>query len=156
MTAAASRELPPTNLDPTTHLAYGAAMDHWPVLADLPLVVEKFAYGQLDPGPGFGDAHSTRLVRLTGAGQEGLGEDITLFAEPEGPDLALAGEWTLGSFCAHLDTLEQWPGGEPEFGDMMRRWRNWAYESAALDLALAQAGRPLHEVLGLDPRPSRT
>ena len=92
-------------------------------------------------------------MRLTGAGHEGLGEDITLFAEPEGPDLALAGEWTLGSFCAHLDTLEQWPGGEPEYGDMMRRWRNWAYESAALDLALAQAGRPLHEVLEREPRP---
>ena len=36
---------------------------------------------------------------------------------------------------------------------MARRWRNWAYESAALDLALAQAGRPLHEVLGREPRP---
>ena len=92
-------------------------------------------------------------MRLTGAGHEGLGEDITLFVEPEGPDLALAGAWTLGSFCAHLDTLEQWPDGEPEYGDMVRRWRNWAYESAALDLALAQAGRPLHEVLGREPRP---
>ncbi len=128
-------------------------MDHWPALADLPLVVEALEYGRLDPGPGFGDAHSTRLVRLTGAGHEGLGEDITLFLDPDGPDLALAGDWTLGSFCAHLDTLEQWPDGEPEFGDMARRFRNWAYESAALDLALAQAGRPLHEVLGREPRP---
>jgi hypothetical protein len=128
-------------------------MDHWPTLAELPLVVEELSYGQLDPGPGSGDAHSTRLVRLTGAGHEGLGEDITLFVEPvAGPDLALAGEWTLGSFCAHLDTLEQWPGGEPEWGDFVRRFRNWSYESAALDLALAQAGRPLHEVLGREPR----
>ena len=36
---------------------------------------------------------------------------------------------------------------------MARRWRNWGYESAALDLALAQAARPLHEVLGREPRP---
>ena len=84
-------------------------MDRWPALADLPLVMEELGYGRLDPGPGFGEAHSSRLVRLTGAGHEGLGEDITLFLEPEGPDLALAGEWTLGAFCAHLDTLEQWP-----------------------------------------------
>ena len=35
----------------------------------------------------------------------------------------------------------------------MRRWRRWAFESAALDLALQQAGRPLHEVLGREPRP---
>ena len=66
------------------------------------------------------------------------------------PALALAGEWTLGSFCAHLDTLEQWPG-PPEW-EMVRRLRNWAYESAALDLALQQAGRALHEVLGREPR----
>jgi L-alanine-DL-glutamate epimerase-like enolase superfamily enzyme len=128
-------------------------MNHWPVLADLPLVVAELAYGRLDPGPGFGEAHSTRLVRLTGAGQEGLGEDITLFLDPEDPDLALAGTWTLGSFCQHLDTLDQWPSGEPEWADMARRFRNWSYESAALDLALAQAGRPLHEVLGRKPQP---
>ena len=36
---------------------------------------------------------------------------------------------------------------------MAYRWRNWAFESAALDLALAQAGRPLHEVIGREPRP---
>jgi L-alanine-DL-glutamate epimerase-like enolase superfamily enzyme len=36
---------------------------------------------------------------------------------------------------------------------MVRRFRNWGYESAALDLALAQAGRSLHEVLGREPRP---
>ena len=36
-----------------------------------------------------------------------------------------------------------------------RRWRNWAFESAALDLALAQAGVPLHAVLGRSPAPLR-
>jgi hypothetical protein len=128
-------------------------MDHWPALADLPLVVEELAYGRLEPGPGFGEAHPTRLVRLTGGGHEGLGEDITLFLG-EGPaDLPLAGEWTLSSFCDHLETLEQWPDGDPEFGPFMRPFRHWSYESAALDLALAQAGRPLHEVLGRVPRP---
>jgi hypothetical protein len=35
----------------------------------------------------------------------------------------------------------------------MKRLRNWAFESAALDLALRQAGRPLHATLGLDLRP---
>ena len=38
---------------------------------------------------------------------------------------------------------------------MARRWRNWAYESASLDLALRQAGRALHEVLELEPQPVR-
>jgi hypothetical protein len=129
-------------------------MDHWTALADLPLVVDSVAYRRLDPGEGFGEAHSTRIVSLAGAGAEGLGEDITLFIG-EAPDLALAGEWTLGSFCAHLDELDQWPDGDPDpmFADFAKRWRAWAYESAALDLALVQAGRPLHGVLGLEPRP---
>ncbi len=35
----------------------------------------------------------------------------------------------------------------------MKRFRNWSFESAALDLALAQAGQPLHDVLGREPRP---
>jgi len=125
-------------------------MDCWPAVAELPLTIEALGYGQLDPGPGFGEAHSSRLVRLTGEGHEGLGEDITLFMEQPPPELALAGRWTLGDFCAHLAGVEQWPA-PPEW-EMALRWRNWAYESAALDLALAQAGRALHDVIGREPR----
>jgi len=50
-------------------------------------------------------------------------------------------------------TLELWP--EPPEWDVAVRFRNWAFESAALDLALRQAGRSLHDVLGLEPRPVR-
>lgn len=123
----------------------------WSRVADLPLVVEHHASETLAPGPEFGEeAHSTRLVRLRGAGEEGLSEDITLFIG-EAPDLPLAGEWTLASFADHLAGLEQWP--EPPEWDPARRWRNWGFEAAALDLALRQAGMPLHEALGLEPRP---
>ena len=69
----------------------------------------------------------------------------------EAPALPLEGEWTIGSFCEHLATVDQWR--EPPEWEMGRRWRSWSYESSALDLALRQAGNPLHEVLGLDPRP---
>ena len=34
-----------------------------------------------------------------------------------------------------------------------RHYRRWAFESAALDLALRQAGLPLHEALERDPKP---
>ena len=123
----------------------------WSRVADLPLVVDGCAFETLAPGPEFAeDAHSTRLVRLSGAGAEGLSEDITLFIG-DTPELPLAGEWTLASFADHLASLEQWP--EPPEWDMARRWRNWGYEAAALDLALNQAGMPLHEALGLDPQP---
>jgi L-alanine-DL-glutamate epimerase-like enolase superfamily enzyme len=43
----------------------------------------------------------------------------------------------------------------PPSWDAARRWRHWAFEAAALDLALNQAGRPLHEVVGHEPRPVR-
>ena len=43
----------------------------------------------------------------------------------------------------------------PPQWDVARRWRHWAFESAALDLALTQAGRPLHELLGREPAPVR-
>ena len=39
--------------------------------------------------------------------------------------------------------------------DIARRWRNWAFESAALDLALNQAGRRSTRSLGREPRPLR-
>ncbi|MBV9800754.1 MAG: hypothetical protein JO039_22095 [Solirubrobacterales bacterium] len=67
--------------------------------------------------------------------------------------LALEGEWTLAGFCEHLGALELWP--EPPEWDVALRFRNWAFESAALDLALRQAGRSLHGVLGVEPRPVR-
>ena len=144
-----------------------ARMDHWEQLAGLPLVVESLAHDRLDPGPGFGEAHASRLIRLTGAGHEGRGEDITLFMGGTPPMPDVAGRWTLGELCAHLDGAGQWPDGPPAwdlppsvspegakaFAEMAYRWRNWAFESAALDLALAQAGRPLHEVIGREPRP---
>ena len=38
---------------------------------------------------------------------------------------------------------------------MTQRWRNWAFQAAALDLALNQAGRPLHEIVGREPAPVR-
>jgi L-alanine-DL-glutamate epimerase-like enolase superfamily enzyme len=127
----------------------------WARLADLSLVVEGYDSSRLRAAPAFGHQRGTDLLRLFGDGAEGLGEDITTYL-PEGapaPPLDLAGEWTLAGFCEHLAGLEQWT--EAPQWDLARRWRNWGYESAALDLALRQAGRPLHEVLERSPRPVR-
>ena len=79
-------------------------------------------------------------------------EDGTALHETR-PSLPLEGEWTLAGFCEHLATLELWP--EPPEWDGALRFRRWAFESAALDLALRQAGHSLHDVLGLGPEPVR-
>src|SRR4051794_25248378 len=101
----------------------------------------------------------TTFIRLRGAGGEGVGEDVSPFQDDAAtlhgaqPRLPLAGEWTLGSFCERLAEIDQWTT-EPEWAPM-RRWRNWGFESAALDLALNQSGLALHDVLGRRPRPLR-
>jgi L-alanine-DL-glutamate epimerase-like enolase superfamily enzyme len=131
----------------------------WPRLAELPLVVEGCEYDRLHAVLAYGFERITTHVRLVGAGTDGLGEDVSVFREDgttlheTRPSLALEGEWTLAGFCDHLASVQLWP--EPPEWDAARRYRNWAFESAALDLALRQAGRPLHDVLGLTPRPVR-
>src|SRR6478609_7490835 len=146
-----------TPVSPTPPPGGGESL--WPRLAQLPLVVEACEYDRLHAVLAYDFKRYTTHVRLVGAGTEGLGEDISAFEEDgttlheRQPALPLAGEWTLGSFCEHLATLPLWP--EPPEWDVALRFRNWAFESAALDLALRQAGRPLHGVLGLEPRPVR-
>ena len=131
----------------------------WPRLAGLPLVVEGCEYDRLHALLAYGFERITTHVRLVGAGAEGLGEDVSVFREDgtamheTRPSLPLEGEWTLGGFCDHLATLELWP--EPPEWEVALRFRRWAFESAALDLALHQAGRSLHEVLQLEPQPVR-
>ena len=99
----------------------------------------------------------TTTIRLRGGGHEGAGEDV-VYDQSEhralraaGATLPLAGEWTIDSFSAHLESLDLWP--EPPVREPSRDYRRWAYESAALDLALWQAGQSLPQALGREPRP---
>jgi hypothetical protein len=131
-----------------------ALYDH---VRDLPLRVEGY---ELEPHelyvrPEF--TRKTTVVRLLGAGEEGLGEDVTYDGplqdaqQARGPVLPLAGEWTLDSFSLRLETEALFP--EPPERHDYRDYRRWAFESAALDLALRQAGRSLGEVVARTPRP---
>ncbi len=131
----------------------------WPRLAGLPLVIEGWEYERLQAVLAYDFERVTTHVRLVGVGVDGLGEDVSVSREDgtalheTRPALPLEGEWTLAGFCEHLATLELWP--EPPEWDVALRFRQWAFESAALDLALRQAGHPLHDVLGLEPQPVR-
>src|SRR3954454_13203287 len=93
----------------------------WTRIADLPLVVESHAIERLEaPAPA---ERVTYLVRLRGRGAEGLGEDVGGdMLDEDGaflaaaPALALAGEWTLATFAAHLAGVDLW--AQPPGGDM--------------------------------------
>lgn len=127
-------------------------------LADLPLEVEGYALTGLRADVSSGFERLTTVVHLSGAGEEGIGEDVVYSADDQralqqaGPVHDLAGRYTLGEFCERIDALDLFPR-PPEHGDVSRLYRRWTFHSAALDLALRQAGRPLHAVLERPPRP---
>ena len=146
-----------TAVNPASATMNGESL--WPLLAGLPLVIEACEHDRLHAVLAYEFERVTTHVRLVGAGADGLGEDVSVFREDgtalhdTRPSLTLEGEWTLAGFCEHLATLELWP--EPPEWDVALRFRKWAFESAALDLALRQAGRSLREVLGVEPQPVR-
>jgi L-alanine-DL-glutamate epimerase-like enolase superfamily enzyme len=129
-------------------------------LSDLPLQIDGYTVDGLTRRVSTGFRRFTTVFRLTGAGLEGLGEDVTYEAlehrrlQRAGPQLPVTGRWTLDSFSRHLNRLDTFPEGRPA-SEVSRAYRRWALESAALDLALRQAGRPLHELLGRTPSPVR-
>jgi hypothetical protein len=57
----------------------------------------------------------------------------------------------LGEFCELIDSLDLFPVAPQT--EVSRLYRRWTFHSAALDLALRQAGMPLYQVLGREPRP---
>jgi hypothetical protein len=113
--------------------------------AELPLEVESYELERLEQPVTRGFTRVTTVVHLRGGGHEGLGEDVTWYAEHHdreqaaGPVLPLVGSWTLESLSDRLD--------------MPDPHRRWAYESAALDLALRQEGFTLADAVAREPRP---
>jgi hypothetical protein len=129
-------------------------------IADLPLTIDGYTLEGLSRTVSSGFERVSTVIRLAGGGEEGLGEDVTYEAEEHrtawerGPELPLAGEYTFGSFSAHLGALDLFPAGEPGW-PVFRNYRRWGYESAALDLALRQGGTSLADALGRELRPVR-
>jgi hypothetical protein len=127
-------------------------------VADLPLEIDGYALEGFAKTVSSGFERRTTVFRLQGGDEEGLGEDVTYDGDNQvdqqahGPVLPLAGAWTLRSFAEHLDGLDTFPAGEPAM-PVFRNYRRWAIESAALDLALRQAGKSLAGVLEREPRP---
>ena len=125
-------------------------------LRDLPLEIEGYAVERRERPVSSGFTRVTTVVTLRGAGRVGRGEDVTYDAEdhddcPAGLGLGWAG--TFDGFSRRLGYLELFP--RPPQRPASRDYRRWAFESAALDLALRQQGRSLGAALGLPYRPLR-
>jgi L-alanine-DL-glutamate epimerase-like enolase superfamily enzyme len=133
-------------------------MSTFDALADLPLEIDGYALEGLRANVSSGFERLSTVVHLQGGGEEGVGEDVVYDAvdqtalQDAGPMLHLAGRFTLGEFCELVDGLDLFPV-EPQRGEVSRLYRRWTFHSAALDLALRQAGQPLHQALEREARP---
>ena len=132
-------------------------MATYDLIADLPLRIDSLSLDGRELAIGE-FVRKTTLIQLHGDGETGVGEDVVYdpidheLLQSNSDSIDLAGEWTIDGFSARLEEVTMFPQ-EPVRGDVSRDYRRWAFESAALDLALRQAGRSLAEVLGREPRP---
>ncbi|MFT3864637.1 MAG: hypothetical protein QM729_10230 [Solirubrobacterales bacterium] len=133
-------------------------MASYDAIKDLPLEVEECSFEGLELKLGEFERLTT-VVKLRGGGEEGIGEDVVYDAvdhigqQGHGPPRGLAHSGTFDEFSQKLDGIDLFPAGAPERAEVSRDYRRWAYESAALDLALRQAGTNLSAALGREPKP---
>jgi hypothetical protein len=100
-----------------------------------------------------GFSRTTTVVELHGPAGVGRGEDVTYeaadherFRERGLDGFDLEGSYTIAAFSSHVGAQDLFSGGEPE-QSVFRNYRRWAFESAALDLALTQAETDLATAL---------
>jgi hypothetical protein len=133
-------------------------MASFDAIADLPLEIESCEFEGLELKLGSFERLTT-IVRFRGGGEDGIGEDVVYDAvdhiaqQDHGPPEGLAGKFTFAEFSEQLDGIDLFPAGKPEREDISYDYRRWAFESAALDLALRQAGTNLAAALGREPQP---
>ncbi len=122
-------------------------MNAWDAVRSLPLEIESYELEPLEREVARGFTLRRTTVVLRGDGEEGRGEEVDYDPAQQQQfqarrnELPFAGRHTLESFSV----LQ---AGQTEY-------RRWAFESAALDLALRQSGLSLAEALGLKQQPVR-
>jgi hypothetical protein len=129
-------------------------------VAGLPIAVERCELLPLVRDTSSGFTKVSIVVRLGGGGHSGEGEDITWDQIDQieflrgGDQLAwLHGARTFDEFSTLLGLANLFPV-EP-IRDSARFYRRWAFESAALDLALRQNGLSLRDAVGRATLPVR-
>jgi L-alanine-DL-glutamate epimerase-like enolase superfamily enzyme len=127
-------------------------------LAELPIEVEGYELEANDLEYSSQFTRPSTIIHLRGGGEEGIGEDVVydvldhVALRDAAPVLDLTGPGTLGELCDLLGELDLF-GGAPPSREPSRHYRRWAFESAALDLALRQGGTAMHEAVGRQARP---
>jgi hypothetical protein len=122
-------------------------MSLYDAVKQLPLNIEGYRLEPLEREVARGFTLKRTVVVLYGNGEEGRGEEVDY--DPRAQEAFQADEGKLPFPGTHtLDSFSLLQAGQTEY-------RRWAFESAALDLALRQAGLSLGEAVGRDPQPLR-
>jgi hypothetical protein len=130
-------------------------MSVWDELRGLDLNVEEVATERKSVEVSTQFTRVTTTVVLAGEGEQGRGEDVTYTPGDHDwfPGLEAPGRTTLGKLSAELEGLQLF-----ETEPTMPAWadyRRWAFESAALDLALRQNDLSLGAAVKRDYHPVR-
>jgi hypothetical protein len=146
-----------TGVDAAPLGATGSAATYARV-ASLPLAIERCELLPLVRDTSSGFTKVSIVVRLSGAGHDGEGEDITWDQIDQiellrgGDQLTwLRGARTFDEFSKLLGLANLFP--VPPIRDSARFYRRWAFESAALDLALRQNDLSLQDAVGRRSEP---
>jgi hypothetical protein len=126
------------------------------LIAKLPLSVDGYRLERLQQNVSTGFTRVTTTVVMHGGGHEGRGEDVNYVAEDHDgfpAALPLAGSDSIADLSRRLEGHDLF--AQPPAQAAGRDYRRWAFESAALDLALRQSGRSLAEAVGREARPVR-
>ena len=125
-------------------------------LAKLDLTIDGYDLVRHERAVSSGFTRVTTEIVLSGLGKVGRGEDVTYDAPDHDDYPAQLGLGWAGTLHPFLRRLSWQPlfAREPA-RPASRQYRRWAFESAALDLALRQSGLSLGEALGLAYRPVR-
>ena len=130
--------------DPVSRLT---AVSTYDAVKDLPLEIESYELEPLEREVARGFTLRRTVVVLRGGGEEGRGEEVDYDPDAQQRFQARRGELPFAGRHT-LDSFSVLQSGQTEY-------RRWAFESAALDLALRQAGRTLGEAVGREARPLR-
>jgi hypothetical protein len=127
----------------------------WDRLGGLDVTLEEISTERRSVEVSTQFTRATTTVVFGGRGETGRGEDVTYTAEDHDwfPALEAPGRTTLAEFSAELDAVQLFER-EPKM-HASHDYRRWAFESAALDLALRQNELSLGAALDLQYEPVR-
>ncbi|MDZ7746727.1 MAG: hypothetical protein U5K28_09540 [Halobacteriales archaeon] len=126
-------------------------MRRYAMVESLPVSIDSLTLARCERDVSSGFTRVTTTVELSGEGCIGRGEDVCYEAEDHDdyPRPDLTGEWEFDDLSDAISAADLWPDDPSQHH--APAFRQWAFESAALDLALTQAEMTLADALDTDP-----